>query len=853
MASSDRGALEHTGGMGPAGPITLGLAIAIVLGLVWVGPRGCFSEKAARQAFPQESGTLALEGISAAVEVLRDARGIPHIEALRERDAWVALGFVHAQDRIAQMLWLRRLARGRTAEVVGDAGFVPDRMARTLGLGRLADAQLEQLEPEALAVLEAYAEGVNGRLARIRSGAARPPLPIAGRGETFEDWQPSDSLALIKLVAWSSSNQLETGLVLDDLIRWLGGQPSQPFMPSSTTVRGVDIPSSRPPDTLDAPPPLPEGELLAPGRALTESVAILGGHSWVLGGRHTASGAPILVADLRLPSTVPSLIHEIHVRGGDLDVAGASIPGIPLVWAGRNLHMAWAATPTDAVTVDLFKEVVRESDDHYQNGSLWVPVDERREVIRVRGSSGTLREEEIVVRSTRHGPLIGDLLRPWPVDASAAEGRDGLTIEPLRRSPLAVQWTGTLPGDGFGSMLKVMKASNAEALLAALESHHEPVVAVTYADTEGAAGMQLAGWLPERRLPTEVVPIEGRLRRYDWRRPIDYSALPAQHLTPGRTRSWVIVADGDLGDGLTGAEIEWQWRTGQQTRRLHARLRELTTRKGQKVDLRDAAELQFEQSGGSTDSVIPALLRVSQRGGALRPEAREVAQMLGRWNGETGTSSQGAAVYHVLMEHLVHELFRERFGPRLYERYVSLPRVRPALVAESLVVAADRSGRRGGWADVDVVSDAVRISLRRTWVSLSYRLGPNRMDWTWGNLHRLRFRPFAQLGPEVGRRQPDLPPLAIGGDETLLGGAPYDKRNGSYLVTSAPSYLLAVDLAAPDRMLSALAPGQSEHPYHPRYADGLERWLEGRPGLLLTSRLLVEEKKDAQLLLEPKS
>jgi penicillin amidase len=842
--------------MGPAGPIALGLAIAVVLGGVWIGPRGCASEKAARQAFAQESGSLPVAGISAPVEVLRDARGIPHIEALRERDAWVALGFVHAQDRIAQMLWLRRLARGTTAEVVGEAGFVPDRMARTLGLGRLADEQIGLLEPDVLGVLEAYAEGVNARLARIRSGAARAPLPLAGRGETFEDWRPADSLALIKLVAWSSSNLLETGLVLDDLIRWLGGQPSQPFMPSSTTVRGVDIPSSRPPNLLDAPPPLPEGELLAPSRALTESVAIRGGHAWVLGGKHTQSGAPILVADLRLPPTVPSLIHEVHARGGDLDVAGASIPGIPLVWAGRNLHVAWAATPTDAVTVDLFKEVVRESDDHYQNGSLWVPVEERREVIRVRGSGGTLRDEEIVIRSTRHGPLIGDLLRPWGGEDAEQPAREGLTIEPLERSPLAVQWTGMKGGEGFSSMLGVMRASDAEQLLVSLASHHEPVVAVTYADDGGSAGMQLAGWLPERRLPTEVVPIEGRMRRYDWRRQIDYSALPAQHLTEGRSLSWVIVADGDLGDGLTGAEIEWLWRTGAQTRRLQTRLKELTGRKrekGEKVDLRDAAVIQYEQAAGSTDTVIPALLRLSQHGGELRPEAREVAQMLGRWRGDTGTASQGAAVYHVLMEHLVDELFRERFGSQLYERYVSLPQVRPALVAESLVVAADRSGRRGGWADVRRVSEAVRISLRRTWVSLSYRLGPNRADWSWGNLHRLRFRPFANLGPEAGRHQPTLPPLAIGGDETLLGGASYDKRNGAYLVTSAPSYLVAVDLAAPDRMLSALAPGQSEHPYHPRYSDGLARWLEGRPSLLLTSRLLVEEKKDAQLLLEPSS
>ena len=871
------------------------MAIAVVLAgvlvLAWVGARSASQERRLARAFATESGALPLSDITASVEVLRDARGIPHIEALRERDAWVALGFVHAQDRLAQMLWLRRLARGRTAEVVGEPGLVPDRMARTLGIGRLADAAYQALAPEVVRVLEAYAEGVNARLDRIRLGQVQPPLELVGRAERFDEWQPADALALIKLIAFSSSNLLETGIVLDDLIQWLGGQPAQPFLPSSTSGRGVEIPSSGPADILDPEPILPQGELLTPSRALTESVAIRGGSAWVLGGRHTASGAPILVADLRLPPTVPSLIYEIHLRGGDVDVAGATIPGIPLVWAGRNLHVAWAATPTDAVTVDLYHEKVRADEGLYQNGRVWVPLITRTEVIRVLGAGGSMREEEIVVRSTRHGPLINDLLLPpgrvvkaaaptpvqvpilEPAEATAPVGESapaypdsgddlaGIDDLPLTaradradaqvREPLALRWTGMIAGDGFASLLGVLGAANADELLEALSVHHEPVVAVTFADDQGNAGMQLAGWLPERRLPSDVVPVPGRMRLYDWKRQIEFSALPASRLSPGRTNSWVIAADGDLGDGLTGAGIEWLWRTGEQSRRLHARLKEMTSKSGEKVGLRDAAALQAEGAGGPTSDVIPALLRLSQRGGALRPEAREVAQMLGRWNGDMGPDSQGAAVYHVLMEHLVQALFQERFGDDLYHRYMALPRVRPAVVAESLVLSADRSARAGGWADVERVSGAVRNSLRRAWVSMVYRLGPSREDWTWGRLHLLTFRPFADLGQGAHASASSLPGLAIGGDETLLGGVAYDPELGSYPVSEAATYRLAVDLAAPDKMLSSLAPGQSEHLGHRHYGDGLTRWAEGRPSLLLTSRLLVEEETGARLLLEP--
>ena len=201
--------------------------------------------------------------------------------------------------------------------------------------------------------------------------------------------------------------------MLDQLIRVLGGGAAAPFRPDGpgdwAGSSGLQGSSLAPPGNGSTPPGLGELDPALPGRDLVRSTRIGGGTAFVLGGRHTESGGPILVADLHLPTTTPALVYEAHLRTPRLDVVGATIPGIPLFWVGRNPMLVWAAVPAGAVTVDLYMETIRESSGTYHEGGGWVPLQVRQEVIRVRTVSG-FREEVLTIRSTRHGPLVNPLL-----------------------------------------------------------------------------------------------------------------------------------------------------------------------------------------------------------------------------------------------------------------------------------------------------------------------------------------------------------------------------------------------------------------------------------------------------------
>jgi len=823
-------------------------AVAVVVGLLlalalWRGGQWLALDRAARAAFPRVSGQLRVVGLESRLEIHRDSRGVCHLEGGSASDAWFGLGFVQAQDRAAQMLWLRRLARGRTAEILGDRGLDGDRLVRSLGVARLAEAQLERIDRDVREVLEAYARGVNAHLERLRSGSAAPPIDLFEPPASIEAWTPVDSLALIKLVHWHTANSHDTVLVLSDLIERLGAVAARPFFPLSAGGLSPTLAAE-----LSSP------ELGGGAAAATETRSLtnassrqtpplspfsLGGGAWVLSGRHTASGAPILTAIFDTAPTAPSLIYEAHLRGGDLNVAGATIPGIPVFWAGRNPYVAWAAIPARAVTVDLFREVVRAGEPAlYRSGSRWLPLEERSETLAVRTGSGGMREESLRVRATRHGPLINPLLEQ-------------------EREPLALAWTGAQPGDGVTGMLGVARSRSAAQLRSALRDHHEPVIELIYADRNGEGGMQVAGWIPERVLQTGLDPVPGPPRKFDWRKPVEFDALPMLRLSVGAGRDqsaggldWIVAGGGTSDAVLSGVHIEWLRLDRERARRFERLLGELT--RAGTVDLHAAAASQLDVGREMASQVVVAIASLAGEGDPLTREAEEVAALIDSWDGTVRADSAGAAAYQVLLWHLLRELFIEPVGEELLRRYVKLPGVSPESLIERIVVGASESRRQGGWTDRDRVGNAVRVCLHRSWLTLVNRLGPNRRRWQWGRLHQLSFHPVVTARSRVGLVRSDLGPFGRGGDGLSVDRSDFALSH-PFEVTRGSFYRLAIDLASPDRMLSTLAPGQSEHPGHPHFDWGVARWRDGKAGLFATSRFLLEEERLERLVLEPGS
>jgi penicillin amidase len=793
--------------------LSLGVAaLLLVLGGVLVA-RNFGAQRTLQRALPIVDGRIEVRGLEAELTILRDGHGVPHIWAKSARDAWFGLGFAQAQDRLAQLSFLVRAARGRSAEVLGPEALDADRFARTLGFGRLGDAQLARLDAATRRVLEAHAAGISAWIEEVSSGRAVTPVPLAKLRVPLEPWSAADSLAVAKLVAWGLDGSLDATLVLSDLIEKLGGFGARPFFPPEAaremTPRPPDFAATKRESWRD---PLREALGLA-GRSV-------GSGAWVIASGYADGGAPIVTGDLHLAPTVPALLYEAHLAAPDFEVAGAGVAGVPAFWSGHNGRVAWAATHARAVATDLYVETIDpEAPDRYRVGAASRALAVREERIAVRGRDDVL----LTVRETQHGPLVEGLL-------------------PGARPALAVAWGGAQPGDGVAALLRAPLADDADELRATLAAHHEPVFAFVFGDASGRGGRQVAGWLPERSMPTGLVPVPGRSPWYDWRGRVPFESLPHEALGDG---GFVIAADNPLGGG---AAIEWWWRSGERSTRIEALLRAAHERGP--IDATALVAILADQRSAASPARVRALLNGIGDPAALAPEARTVVRLLSEWDGAADAESVGAAAWHVLLGAVIESLVEAPLGRDFAARYLAVRGTsQEALLDALLDVALAPEPPQDAIVSADAVRAAVREGLRRTGLTLRVQLGSNAERWQWGRLHPLHFEPFgwpARAWPGV-TEEPSWP---YGGDGVTVAVGEYDATS-PFAVRVISAYRLLVDLASPSVALSALAPGATEHASDPLRMEGVERWLAGRPGVLATNRFLVEDGARARLILEP--
>jgi penicillin amidase len=706
------------------------------------------------------------------------------------------------------------MALGRSAEILGERGLAGDRRARILGLGRHAEADARRLPHPTRALIEAYAAGVNARIARIAEGPTRRPRAIEAWGAALDPWTPSDSLAVLKLWSWGLSGTLEETLVMREFIQRFGGFGARRFFPA-----GVGIDAVRPPQgssvAMDVPDPL-RSALGLHGRSI-------GSSAFVVSGQRSSTGSPLLAADSHFEPTAPAQFYEAHLQAGGLDVAGATLPGIPVVWTGFNPDVAWASTHAGAVVSDLYVESLDAKDAaRYHDGTRWRRIQTREEVIQVRDADPV----RVEVRETRDGPLVNDLL---------AEAHE----------PLAIRWTGAVPNAGIAGMMAVARAKSAKELRRALASHHEPVLVVVYADSEGVAGIQMAGFLPKRSMPSGLLAVPGRDPAYHWTRGIPFADLPERTLGDGE--AWLVASDGDPTYGAARTEIEFLWRSGQRAARIQSLLAGLT-RSGP-TDVRALMAVQRDVLSEGAKELIGTALTLAGDPQSLGSEARQVVGMLRDWDHRATASSIGAAVYHSFVDVLLRAVFEPELGRDLLRRYLALGRPSATqLLHQTLVAAEQGRGASEGWSDPEAVREAVRSSLRDTWIRLSVQLGANRERWTWGRLHTLRFTPLWREG--WAGHDADFGPFPYDGDSASVRIAEFQPL-GSFDTRVVSGYRFIVDAADLDQALTSLAPGQSEHPGHPHSTDGLVRWRQGRPMLLSTNPLVLEGSATAVLELVP--
>ena len=475
------------------------LALALLAGAGWL-IAGYRIRSQARASLPQLDGTLRVPGLAASVTVARDARGVPTIHAQTIDDLVFAQAFVTAADRLFQMDMLRRHAAGELAAVYGPALLPHDKLQRTLQIRAAADRAIAILPPQQLHLLEVYSRGVN---AAIAQQSTHLPVEFHLLGYEPAPWTPRDSLLVAlamfqdltdtypgKLARETMEQRLSPELIADlyPVGSWRDHPPANPI--PDLTIQGPaieQVPLDESQSRLHlpiSPRPLPAEPWALSPAPYPEPSFTPGSNNWALSGAHTASGKPLLSNDMHLTHTLPGIWYETALQAdeGNLQVAGVTIPGLPLIVVGHNGHIAWGFTNLGADVQDVYIETLRGSGNTREfqaaDGS-WQPVVHLTEHIQVRHALNTTLD----ILATRHGGTVTPILTP---------------LLPGETRPLALRWTLYDPAILQLPSLDIAQAHDWPSFLAAFAQFGGPAQNVVYADDAGHIGYHAAGRIPLR-------------------------------------------------------------------------------------------------------------------------------------------------------------------------------------------------------------------------------------------------------------------------------------------------------------------------------------------------------------------
>lgn len=789
------------------------LAFFVSLGVLWVaGMVVTFAWFWLAASADPPDGPVTVAALGDSVYVEFDTLGIPTVRASGELDAWRALGWLHASDRLWQLEFLRRIGSGRLAELFGERAYSTDRFVRTLGLPRIARETAAGLPEGERAALAAYAEGVN---ARIETGGPLPPEFRILRVEP-EPWTPEASLTVglmmnLDLSHWRrelARHQAARHLPADRLPglhprypdwgpRTLGGTASPPEGVVTGFESGIERSAESPADTSPIaarpgdPGAAPAGsDAWDPFDVLAGASIRMASNAWVVGPERTAAGHPILANDMHLSLRAPSIWYPavLHARAGDLDVAGLTLPGVPGVVVGYNRHVAWGATNAMVDDMDFAIETLDDSGRRYRNGESWLEFAVRPETIRVRGAEAVVD----TVRATVRGPVISDALPYLDETLSVLFIPDAVPIR-------------------LGGLFAMNRARSIEAFHAAAAQFTGPHLNLVIAAADGRIGYRLAGTIPRRSWDGSR-PAPAALVGDGWSGRWPIESHPA---TSDPDDAYAVSANNLQVEGLDGA-IGADWPAPFRALRITQAL----------VVRRDwtpssTADLQRDVRSLLADRTIGRAIEAARRIGE-----REAADTLAAWDRMVDVDSRAAPLFYVWFYGLRALVAGDEWAG------APGPTVFPTLSMLEVLEQGDESP----WVD-----DLATPDHRETLAELEERAMAEAVvkveGRRWGDLHSERHahplggsawleRLFGfQVGPYPSPGGPNtVRPDAYQMWSRMGAGEPTPPWTSEY----GPSQRLVVEMTPDGPRGRLLIPtGQSGNPFSPHYRDMNASWRAG--------------------------
>ena len=697
---------------------------------------------------PQTSGSLELS-VNAPGKIARDHLGVPHIRAGSVEDAAYLQGYAMAQDRLWQMDMARRQASGQVAEVAGRAAVESDLEARRFRLRHIAEAQTKLLPAPDYAVLAAYARGINAFIAGHRTSL---PVEFTVMGYDPRPWTIADSLVIAMQMAKNLSATDEAEIRKFEMLE----------VGEAAKV-----------------------ETLFPVR--TGGETHLGSNAWVVSGKWTKSGKPLLASDPHLQFGFPSTWYQVHLEAPGLNVVGVTLPGIPMVIIGHNDRIAWSVTNLHFDVMDYYVERMNLATGQYEFGGKVEQAQLERDAIAVKGEKPVILSQWI----TRHGPVrVGSL--------GVKSGGVNLA--------LALRWTHADVTSFSFIFLDLNRAKNWTEFRAALARYPGAAQNFVFADVDGHIGYQATGRFPIRKQSRGDVPVDGRGQQ-EWDGYIPFTELPSSFDPPGGR---LVTANQNPFPANYAYAVGGRFTSHHRQRQIEAMLDA-----GQPWTPEKMLVVQKDVYSSFSHFLAKQVTEAYQARGLKNPKLAGAAAVLSSWNGQMEKGTPAPLLVTLIYQQL-RRTMADRAAPGLGANYESE-------IAVSVVERLLLERPKDWFADyrqllLRAFSDAVEQGQRTQ--------GPDVSKWDYGT-----YMMFTQLHPVLGR----LPmansfPFSLVADGFRVGPVPMSGSTTTVKQTTlrvAPSMRFVADLSNWDTSLNNITIGQSGQPLSAHFRNQWKAYYVG--------------------------
>ncbi len=801
------------------------LVVVLVLGAFGAGPipplgalldpwNGIWA--VTRSANLPPAATAAIPGLRDTVRVVYDDRAVPHIFARSADDAYRALGYVVARDRLFQLEMQTRATAGTLTELVGRRALTLDRAQRTLGLATSAERQWADMDSTSrdARALRAYADGVNAWIDGLSE--TDRPLEYHLLNARPMRWKPQYTLYLMKRMGYTLAFNTDER-ARERLAALVGDSAADALLPIHSPIQEPIQLGKGPYPRFDfrpLPPPHQPSPAIAgaPAGARTSPAAYsvparapggtgdpfggdlgdgdVGSNNWAVSPRRSATHHALLAGDPHLDLTLPSIWYEAHLVVPDgLDVYGVTIPGVPGIVIGFNRHVAWSFTNTGSDVLDLYAETLDDPKHptQYLLDGTWHHVERRIETYR-----------------GRHGEVLA-------ADTLYATRRGPLLLQGER--PLSMRWL-VLEEGGVDALLQAQRARSAVEWLRLMRGYRTPAQNGLVADRGGAIAIRSTGGFPIRPGSGRGDVIrDGSTSTSDWTgfwpvRRYPFERDPAQ--------GYLVSANQEPRDpradpGYLGSNWLAPWRAIRINQLLAA---------DSAVTVDDMRRFQTDPGSARADAFLPRILAIGRHAlphlsGADSAAAAMAISLLAQWDRRYTRTNERAILFELVMDELQNRLWDELApGPPGTRRAVTPGEaVLLEALADSTSVWWDNRRTRTVEHRDDIVAASLAAGLQRA--EHLYGAPGTAGAWRWDRVHHVNIYHLLGL-PSLSALD-----LSVSGGPSTISPSEGSGRHGA-------SWRMVVELGPQVVAWGTYPGGQSGNPVSPRYEDHLDAWLNGQ-------------------------